>query len=142
MIIHLGRVFTYPGFILYIVSIQDQTYDIHLSRPSIHSPHTHTHTQLFNVLWSGTTRVSQYQKKHLPLTSILIIGHLLSSSSIYSDPWHPLCSVYELDSPFSTTSPQDLFGLPLALGPCTSYTMHFISFKQAIHLSCIHLGRF
>jgi len=26
-------------------------------------------------------------------------GHPLSSSSIYNDPWHPLCSVYELDSP-------------------------------------------
>ena len=33
------------------------------------------------------------------LTPILIIGHPLPSSSIYNDPWHPLCSVYELDSP-------------------------------------------
>ena len=26
----------------------------------------HTHTQPFNGLWSGTTRVGQYQKKHSP----------------------------------------------------------------------------
>ena len=29
----------------------------------------------------------------------LIIGHPLSSSSIYNDPWHPLCSFYMLDNP-------------------------------------------
>jgi len=46
--------------------------------------HTHTHTQLFNSLWSGTTRVGRYQKKH-PLTRIMIIGHPLSSSSIYNN---------------------------------------------------------
>jgi len=34
--------------------------------------HTHTHTQPFNCLWSGTTRVGQYQKK---LSPILIIEH-------------------------------------------------------------------
>ena len=28
--------------------------------------HTHTHTQPFNGLWSGTTRVGRYQKKHSP----------------------------------------------------------------------------
>jgi len=27
---------------------------------------THTHTQPFNGLWSGTTRVGRYQKKHSP----------------------------------------------------------------------------
>ena len=27
---------------------------------------TNTHTQLFNGLWSGTTRVGRYQKKHSP----------------------------------------------------------------------------
>ena len=40
------------------------------------SPHTHTHTQPFNGLWCGTTRVGQYQRKH-SLTPILIIGHPL-----------------------------------------------------------------
>ena len=33
-----------------------------------------------------------------------MIGHPLSSSSIYNDPWHPLCSVYELDSPLGLKS--------------------------------------
>ena len=33
-----------------------------------------------------------------------MIGHPLSSSSIYNDPWHPLCSVYELDSPLGLNS--------------------------------------
>ena len=62
--------------------------------------HTHAHnTQPFNGLWSGKTRVGRYQKKHHPLTPILIIGHPLSSSSIYSDQWHPLCSFYVLDIP-------------------------------------------
>jgi len=55
--------------------------------------HTHTHTQPFNGLLSGTTWVGWYQKKHLPTRTSP------SSSSIYNDPWHPLCSVYELDSP-------------------------------------------
>ena len=35
MTIHLGRVSTYPCFILYTVSKRDQTNDIHLSRLSI-----------------------------------------------------------------------------------------------------------
>jgi len=64
-----------------------------------HSTHTHTHTQPFNGLWSGTTQVGRYQKKHSPTQPILIIGHPLSCSSIYNDQWHPLCSFYMLDSP-------------------------------------------
>jgi len=60
--------------------------------------HAHTHTQPFNGLWFGTTRVGRYQKKH-PLTPILIIRHPLSTSSIYNDQWHPLCSFCVLDSP-------------------------------------------
>jgi len=58
----------------------------------------YTHSQPFNGPWSGTTRVGRYQKKH-PLTPILIIGHPLSTSSIYYDPQYLLCSVYVLDSP-------------------------------------------
>ena len=45
--------------------------------------HTHTHTQPFNGLWSGTTWVGRYQKKHLPThihndhrTSFIIFLHL------------------------------------------------------------------
>jgi len=56
----------------------------------------HTHTQPFHGPLSRTTRVSRYQKKHSPTHTHLIIGHPLSTSSIYYDP----CSVYVLDSPF------------------------------------------
>ena len=84
-----------------------------------------THTQPVNGLWSGTTQVGRYQKKH-PLTPILIIGHPLSSSSIYNDQWHPLCSFYMLDSPLVQPL-QVLFGLPLGLGPSTSYSIHFFT---------------
>jgi len=45
---------------------------------------THTHTQPFNGLLSGTTWVDRYQKKHSPTHT-----HPISSSSIYNDPWHP-----------------------------------------------------
>ena len=66
--------------------------------PANKEKYRHIHTQQFNGLWSGTTRVGWFKKKH-PLTPILIIGHPLSSSSIYNDQWHPLCSFYVLDSP-------------------------------------------
>ena len=46
----------------------------------------HTHTQLFNGRWSGTTWIGRYQKETRPLTPILIIGHPLSTFSIYYDP--------------------------------------------------------
>jgi len=49
---------------------------------------------------SGTTRVSQYQKKH-SLTPILIINSPLSASSIYYDPQHPPCSIHVPDSLFA-----------------------------------------
>ena len=69
-----------------------------------------------------------------PLTTILIIRHPLSSSSIYNDPWHPLCSVYEFDSPLG----QPLFGLPLGLGPqlhspCISSPNHHHLFAAHAH---------
>ena len=57
---------------------------------------THTHTQPFNGLLSGTTQVGRYQKKHALLTPVLIIGYPLSPSSIYNDPWHPLRSVSKI----------------------------------------------
>ena len=61
--------------------------------------HEHTHTQPFNSLLSGTTRVGRYQKKHSPThthhedrTSFIIFLHLQRSiaSSLFS---------LELDSP-------------------------------------------
>ena len=90
--------------------------------------HTHTHTQQpFNDLLSGTTRVGQYQKKHSPThtypnhqLSFINFLHLLQSiaSSLFSlHAWQT----------FSTTSLQVLFGLPLSLGPSTSYSMDFFT---------------
>ena len=87
---------------------------------------THTHTQPFGR-WSGTTRVSRYQKKHSPThthpdrqTSFINFLHLLRSIA---------SSVFSLRAWQSsrTTSLQVLFGLHLGLGPCTSYSMHFFT---------------
>ena len=78
---------------------------------------THIHTQPFNGRWSGTTRVGRYEKK-------LTHSHPSWSTHI----------LYQLP-PFTTslrawqssmiTSLRVLFGLPLGLGPSTSYSMHF-----------------
>ena len=52
----------------------------------LHSAHIYTHTQPFNGRgpelpgWAGTSRNTR------PLTPILVIGHPLSTSSIYYDP--------------------------------------------------------
>ena len=88
---------------------------------------SYTHTQQFNGLWSGTTRVGQYQKKLSPThthpdhrTSFINFLHLLRSiaSSVFSlRAWQSSL----------TTSLQVLFGLPLGLGPSTSYSMHFFT---------------
>ena len=94
-----------------------------------------THTQPFNSLLSGTTRVGRYQMKHSP---ILIIGHPLSSSSIYSDPWHPLCSVYELNSPLGQHLSRSSLVFLLALDPqlhtqCISLPNHHHLFAAHAH---------
>ena len=52
-----------------------------------------------------------------PLTPILIIRHPLSTSSIYNGPWHPLCSVYELDSPLGQPLSRSSLVFLLALDP-------------------------
>ena len=58
--------------------------------------------------------------------------HTLSTSSIYNDPWHPLCSVYELDSPHVQPL-QVLFGL---LVPSTSYSIHFFTQPSSFRSTC------
>ena len=83
--------------------------------------------QPFNGLWSGTTRVGRYQKKHSPThthsdhqTSFIIFLHLqrsMASSLFILRAWQSS----------RTTSLQVLFGLPLCLGPSTSYTIHFFT---------------
>jgi len=91
--------------------------------------HTDTHTQPFNSPLPGTTWVGQYQKKQSPThthsnhqTSFINFIHLhvlrsIASSLFNSRAWQP----------FSTTSLQVLFGLPLGLEPSTSYSMHFFT---------------
>jgi len=91
-------------------------------------------TYRFNGLWSGTTRVGQYQKKHSPThthpdhrTSFVNFFYLLpfTSSSLFSlHAWQS----------FSTASLQVLFGLPLGRGPFTSYSMNF--FTQSLSYFC------
>ena len=85
------------------------------------------HTQPFNVLLSGTTWVGRYHKKHSPThthpddrTSFIIFLHLQRSiaSSLFS------LRAWESSR---TTSLQVLFGLPLGLGPSTSYSMHIFT---------------
>ena len=69
-----------------------------------------THNR-FTALWilSGTTRVSQYQKKHSPTHTRC--GHKISrsASSVYYDPWHPPYSIHAVYSLF----PQSFFNFSL-----------------------------
>ena len=60
-----------------------------------------THTQPFNGFCPGQPGQASTRRNTHPLTPNLIIGHRLSSSSIYNDPWHPLCSFYVLDNPLA-----------------------------------------
>ena len=80
---------------------------------------------------SGTTRVSQYQKKHSPTHHhhpdhhpiFISFFHLLRSiaSSLFKlRAWQSFC----------TTSFHVLFGLPLGLETSTSYSIHF--FTQSV----------
>ena len=110
-------------------------------RPPAHKTrlYTHTHTQPFNGLWSGSTRVGQYQKKHSPThthpdhrTSFINFLHLLRSiaSSLFSlRAWQS----------FSTNSLQVLIGLPLGHGPSTSYSIHFFTqSSSSFRSTCPH----
>ena len=91
------------------------------------TPPQHIHTQPFNGRWSGTTQVGQYKKKHSPThihpdhpTSFINFLHLLR---------YVATSLFSLRAWQSsrTTSLQVIFGLPLGLGPSTSYSMHFFT---------------
>jgi len=109
-----------------------------------HMSITHTHTQPFNGLWSGTTRVGRYQKKHSPTnihpelsdhrTSFIIFLHLqwsMASSSF----------IYVLDSPLVqplSRSSLVLVGLPLGLGPSSSYSIHFFTQSSSSFRSTCH----
>jgi len=90
---------------------------------------TTTATTIVLQPFSGTTRVSQYQKKHSPTHHpdhrLIFIGffHLLQSIASF------LFKLRAWQS-FSTTSLHVLFGLPLGLEPSTSYSIHF--FTQSV----------
>jgi len=83
--------------------------------------------QPFNGLWSRTTRVGRYQKKHSPththpdhrpaFNTLLRLQRSIASS---------LFSLRVLQSS-RTTSLRVLFGLPLGLGRSTSYSIHFFT---------------
>ena len=95
--------------------------------------HTHTHNRSLNGPLSGTTRAGRYQMKHSPTHTHPDHQTPLSSSSIY-DPRHPLCSVYELDSPLGQPLSRSSLVFLLALDPqlhtpCISSPSHYLLFK-------------
>jgi len=98
---------------------------------------SHTHTQPFNDLLSGTTQVGWYQKKHSPThthpdhrTSFIFFLHLQRSMA------SSLFSLQACQSSW-TTSLQVLFGLPLGLGPSTSQSMYFFTqLSSSFHSTC------
>ena len=101
------------------------TLHVQLKWPSNLKRHTHTHTT--HTRLSGTTRVGRYQKKHSPThthpdrrTSFIIFLHLQRSTA------YSLFSLRAWQSSL-TTSLKVLFGLPLGLGPSTSYSVHFFT---------------
>ena len=71
----------------------------------------------FNGLWSGTTRVGRYQKKHSPTHTHRIIVLPLSPFSFCNGPWHPLYSTYVLDSPHVQPLSRSSLVFPLVLNP-------------------------
>jgi len=99
-------------------------------------PHTHMHNR-FTAFWtlSGTTWVSQYQKK-LPPTH----AYPLSASSICFDPWHPPSLIYVPDSLFhnlclsflwSTSWPGTLlFILHTFLHPIIVFFLQYIPYHR------------
>ena len=93
----------------------------------------YTHTQPFNGRWSRTTQVGRYQKK-------LANSHPSWSSDILYQlpPFPTIHSILWVQFTCLTTSFQVLFGLPLGLGPSTSYSIisspiHYLIFTAHAH---------
>ena len=89
--------------------------------------------QPFYCPLSGTTKVSRYQKKHLPthhpdhhpiFISFFHLWRSIASSLFKLRAWQSFCA----------TSFHVLFGLPLGLEPSTSYSIHF--FTQSVSSFC------
>jgi len=74
----------------------------HLITSLRNKKHIETHTAILRLSgfcprqpgWTSTIRNIH------PLTPIVVINHPSSASSIYYDPWHPLCLTYVPDSLF------------------------------------------
>ena len=90
----------------------------------------------FNGLWSGTTRVGRYQKKHSPTHTHPVTVLPLSSFSICNGPWHPLYSTYVLHSPHVQPLSRSSLVFPLVLNP----PLHapYISSPSHSHLFATH----
>jgi len=90
-----------------------------LGLPRWAGTHTHTHNHL---RLSGFCPGQPGTRRNIhPLTPIMVINRSLSVSSIYYDPWHPLCSISQPGSLFHNLCPSFLWS--------TSWpgTLHFIS---------------
>jgi len=88
----------------------------------------HTHNRL-TAFGPGLPGWASTRRNTHPLTPILVIGHPLSTSSIYYDPWHPQCSVYVLDSPlWQPLSRSSLVFLFQGLNKISQYSYSVIYF--------------
>ena len=95
-----------------------------LTFSTYHNTHTHNRLTAFCPgLLSGTTRVGRYQKKHSPThthpdhrTSFIVFLQRSMASTLF---------ILRAWQSSRTISLQVLFGLPLGLGPSTSYSIHF-----------------
>ena len=82
--------------------------------------------------WAGTKR------NIFRLTPILVIKHLLPTSSIYYDPQHPPCSTYVLDSHF----PQPLSTSSLVYLLVWNPLLHTPYISSPSHYWSIHLKNY
>ena len=92
--------------------------------------HTHTHNCLTAFVRGNPGRPVPEE------TPNLIIGYPLSSSSIYNDPRHPLCSFYVLDNPLGQSLSRCSLVFLLVLDP-ELYTP-YISSPNHHHLFAAH----
>jgi len=97
--------------------------------PTRHWPHLTQQQQPFHGPLSGTTRVSQYQKKH---SATHHPDHHPIFISFFHLPRSIASSVFKLHAwqYFCTTSFNVLFGLSLGLEPSISYSTHL--FTQSV----------
>ena len=108
-----------------------QTISKHICKVMTHAhAHAHAHTQPFNGLLSGTVR--DYPGRPVP-EEIFTHSHPSWSSDIlyHLPPFTTIDDILFVQftswQSSRTTSLPVLFGLPLGLGPSTSYSMHFFT---------------